>query len=116
LTATDTARNKRRSERVLLQVHALVEAEMSDGKRLRQDAYALVVNADGGRLEMGMRMSVGQGFLIFNLETVMRQACRALRVGRSQNDYFAVAFEFDSPALQFWPSMLPPANWEMVPS
>jgi hypothetical protein len=100
---------------VLLEVHVLVEAEMSNGQRLRQNAYALVVNADGGRLEMGTRMSVGQGFLIFNLKTGMRQACRALRVERSQNDYFAVAFEFDRPAFQSWPSMFPPANWETVP-
>jgi hypothetical protein len=113
---SDSKTEQRRSERVLLQLQVTVEVEMPDGKPLRQHASTLVVSAHGGLLEIGRKMSVGEGFLIFNPKTGMKQACQALRVERSQHAYFAVAFEFDGPAPHFWPIVFPPANWAMVPS
>jgi hypothetical protein len=58
--------NRRRSERVLLQVRLVVETELDPGKLARVDAFTLVVNAHGGLLEINLRLRKGQKLLLSN--------------------------------------------------
>src|ERR1700760_3252491 len=69
-------RNRRRSERVLLQVPVNLEIPQADGRALRGDAYTLSVNAHGGLLEMGTRVQRGQRLILANPGTGVREACR----------------------------------------
>ena len=95
---------------MLLQVRIVVEAEIEPGKRVRLDAFTSVVNACGGLLEMGLQVSAGQELLLINPAADVQQPCKVVRVGRSQDGLFAVAFEFMKPAPQFWPIAFPPAD------
>lgn len=106
-------RNRRRSERVLRQVPIGLSALMPDGKRINIEAHALVVNAHGGLLDMGMEMVRGQRIRLSNLKTEIATSGRVVRVEASEQGRFSVAFEFESPAPHFWPVNFPPADWSL---
>ena len=103
--------NRRRSERVMLQVPVVVQARARDGKEMREDTQTVVVNAHGGLLKLRMELKVGQPILLINERSKMQQGCRVVRVETSEAGYSAIAFEFDQPAPQFWPIVFPPADW-----
>jgi hypothetical protein len=49
-------KNRRRSERVMLQLAVLVRANMPDRRCLQVQAFTLVVNAHGGLLESPLEL------------------------------------------------------------
>jgi hypothetical protein len=106
--------NQRRSERVLLQIRVLVETETEDGDLVRLEAFTLVVNAHGGLLEMGLKVPRGHRMFLSNPTLGVPEACRVIGSRSSQGGVFAVAFEFDNPAPQFWPIAFPPIDWSLV--
>lgn len=108
--------DRRRSERVLLQVHVIVWMEMPQGKQIHADAFTLVVNAHGGLLEMELKVVPGISLVLANPKTEVKQRCRVVRVEKSHAGLYQVAFEFESPTPKFWPIVFPPADWELVPS
>src|SRR6266849_958476 len=110
VTATNPA-ERRRSERVMLQVPVVVQARTRDGKEVREETQTVVVNAHGGLLKLRMEVKVGQPFLLINERSKQEQGCHVVRVETSQAGHSAVAFEFDQPAPQFWPIVFPPAYW-----
>lgn len=104
-------RNRRRSERVVLRVPIRLSAIMPDGKRISVETRTLVVNAHGGLLDVGMEMVRGQQIRLNRPKTETTTTGRVLRVEGSEEGRFLVAFEFESPAPNFWPVRFPPANW-----
>ena len=105
------ASNRRRSERVMLQVPVTVIAETPDRVPVQEDTHTLVVNAHGGLMKLKMDLLTGQPIIIVNPQTGMEQSCRVVRIDEPTADYFAVAFEFDRPAPNFWPVSFPPSDW-----
>lgn len=103
--------NRRRSERVMLQVPVAVQARNRDGQEVREDTQTVVVNAHGGLLKLRMAVKVGQPVVLINERSKMQQGCHVVRVETSEAGSSAVAFEFDQPAPQFWPIVFPPADW-----
>jgi PilZ domain-containing protein len=104
-------KNRRRSQRVWLEVAVLVRVEMPDGKLTQTDAFTSSVNAHGGLLEFTVRMSVGQEFTLINPQTRKEIACRVVRVEGTSEKLFSVAFEFYQHSPQFWPISFPPEDW-----
>ena len=103
--------NRRRSQRVLLQVAVLVRTEMPGGKRLQIQAFTLVVNAHGGLLELPLRMTVDQQITLVNPQTGQEVGCRVVRVEGPSDASFTIAFEFDQRSPRFWPITFPPEDW-----
>lgn len=103
--------NRRRSKRVLLNVPVVVRAETMEGKRLQEDTHTLVVNAHGGLLTLKMEVVPGQPMLILNPKNGQEKKCRVVRVDNPPGGALAVAFEFETPAPNFWPIVFPPADW-----
>ena len=103
--------NRRRSERVMLQVPIVVVAESPEGAELREETLTLVVNAHGGLLKLGMEVVAGQPMTLINPKTGASEDCKVIRVDNPPGGHFAVAFEFDRPSPQFWPIVFPPADW-----
>lgn len=95
--------NRRRSQRVLLQVSVLVGARMPEGDRVQTQAFTRVVNAHGGLLESLFPMTVGQKITLVNPRSGKEVGCRVLRVEGPSEGCFATAFEFDERSPQFWP-------------
>jgi hypothetical protein len=106
--------NRRRSERVLLQVRLVVVTEFEPGKLARVDAFTLVVNAHGGLLEINLRLKKGQKLQLSNPAIGVEERATVVVVRTAHENSYAVAFEFDNPAPQFWPISFPPKDWGLV--
>jgi hypothetical protein len=111
LATPDNPANRRRSERVMLQMRITVIAEDLERKPQREETMTLVVNAHGGLMKMKMELHVGQPMRLLNPHNKMEQSCRVVRVEDTSSEYFSVAFEFDHPNAKFWPVVFPPADW-----
>jgi len=103
--------DRRRSERVMLQVPVVVRVVARDGKTEEEETQTSVVNAHGGLLKLHMEIKAGQPILLINVRSKMEQSCRVVRVETSLGGHSAVAFEFDQPAPHFWPITFPPEDW-----
>lgn len=106
--------SQRRSERVLLQIRVLVETATEEGDVVRLEAFTLVVNAHGGLLEMSLKVPKGHRMWLSNPTLGVREGCRVIASRSSQGGDFAIAFEFENPAPQFWPIAFPPIDWSLV--
>jgi hypothetical protein len=104
------AANRRRSERVMLQVPVTVLTETPDREQVREETHTLVVNAHGGLLKLKLELLAGQPLVLVN-NTGMPEQCHVVRIDQPSPDYFAVAFQFDEPSPMFWPISFPPADW-----
>ena len=107
------ASNRRRSERVMLQVPVKVLAETVDRAQVQEETHTLVVNAHGGLLKLKAELLVGQPIVLVNPQSGMEQSCRVVRIDQAGSGSFAVAFEFDRPSPKFWPIVFPPQDWEL---
>jgi len=110
-TSTLDERNRRRSERVALRVPLQLSAKTPEGKRINIDAQSLVVNAHGGLLDVGMELLRGQPIILNNPRTDKAATGKILRVEKTEEGRFFVAFEFEFPAPSFWPIVFPPSDW-----
>ncbi|HKW57423.1 MAG TPA: hypothetical protein VJN42_08700 [Candidatus Acidoferrum sp.] len=106
--------NRRRSERVMLQIPITVVAETLDHQHLEEGTHTLVVNAHGGLMKSKLDLLVGQPITLRN-HAGAEESCRVVRIDQTGTDSFAVAFEFDRPAPRFWPVVFPPKDWELPP-
>lgn len=104
--------NRRRSERVVLQMKVTVIAQDDARKHVREEALTMVVNAHGGLLKMKLAVHQGQSIELINPKTAVQQSCRVVRVDDAGQPYFSVAFEFDQPNPKFWPVVFPPPDWD----
>jgi len=103
--------NRRRSERVMLQIPVRVLAETPDRVQVQEDTHTLVVNAHGGLMKLKLELLVGQPIILVNPQSGLEQSCRVVRIDQAGGNFFGVAFEFDSPSPKFWPVVFPPADW-----
>jgi hypothetical protein len=103
--------NRRRSERVVLNMPVVVVTETTEGKRIHEETHTLVVNAHGGLLKLRMEVVPGQPMLVINPKNGKEQKCRVTRVENPPGGGLAVAFEFETPAPHFWPIVFPPGDW-----
>jgi PilZ domain len=104
--------NRRRSERVVLQMKVTVIADDVQRKPRQEEALTQVVNAHGGLLKLKMDVHVGQPMRLVNPQNKVEQNCRVVRVDETGTEFFSVAFEFDHPNPKFWPVVFPPSDWE----
>ena len=104
--------NRRRSERVVLQMKVTVIAEDVQHQARQEEALTRVVNAHGGLLKLKMDVHVGQPMRLVNPQNKVEQNCRVVRVDETGTEFFSVAFEFDHPNPKFWPVVFPPSDWE----
>jgi hypothetical protein len=112
LASPSNPMNRRRSERVMLQMKILVIAEDVEHKPRREEAMTLVVNAHGGLLKLKLEVHVGQSMRLVNPQNRVEENCRVVRVDDTATDFFSVAFEFDQANSKFWPVVFPPADWD----
>ena len=110
------ARERRRSQRVMLQMPVHIHLKTADGRLLRQDGFTQAVNAHGGLLEMETKPEPGQRMLLMNPNSGVEQSATVVFAKKSGDSGYAVAFEFDSPAPRLWAVMFPPEDWDVEPS
>jgi hypothetical protein len=116
LASSSNLIDKRRSERVMLQMRITVIAEDVEHKPRQEEALTLIVNAHGGLLKMKMDVHVGQPMRLVNPHNKVQQTCRVVRIDDTSSEFFSVAFEFDQANPKFWPVVFPPADWAAPPA
>ena len=85
--------NRRRSQRVILQVPILVKAGTPTGKHGRVQGLTLVVNAHGGLLESSLTLAANQKITLVNPQTGKEVGCKVARAERTSAELVRVAFE-----------------------
>jgi hypothetical protein len=104
-------KNRRRSQRVMLQVAVLMRATLPDGRSAQVQAFTLAVNAHGGLLESPIKLAANQRILLINPRSGKEVAGRVVGVEGSASAMHEVAVEFDCRSPQFWPIAFPPEDW-----
>jgi hypothetical protein len=102
---------QRRSQRVMLHLAVFVRAEMPASERHETQASTVMVNADGGLLQVPFRLTVGQKITLINPESRREVRCRIVRVQGASAGSFTTAFEFEERSPSFWPIVHPPLDW-----
>ena len=105
--------NRRRSQRVVLQVEVLLKTETLEGESVQIQASTLVVNAHGGLLEASLKLARNQSIKLISTQSGKAVGCRVVRVENGSKGSYTIAFEFDEANPQFWPITFPPEDWTM---
>ena len=103
--------NRRRSQRVMLQVAVLVRVDMTGGRCVQAQAFTLVVNAHGGLLESSLKLACNQKITLINPQSGKMVGSTVVRAERPSEGNYTIAFEFDQRNPQFWPITFPPEDW-----
>ena len=114
MSDTVALKNKRRSERVILRVAVVVSVALYEGNVMSEPTVTLVVNAHGGLLTLRMELFAEQKFLLKNLKTGTARQCSAVRTEKPTDSEFLVAFQFATPAPDFWPITFTPKDWQAL--
>ena len=95
----------------MLQVAVTVLAETPEHEEVREDTQTLVVNAHGGLIKLKTELYSGQPLTLINPRSGKQEKGHVVRIEQPSPDYYAVAFEFERPAPNFWPVVFPPSDW-----
>lgn len=106
--------NRRRSQRVLLQIGVLLRADLPGGESYQVQAFTLMVNAHGGLLEAPLRVAANQRITLVTPQTGKLAGCRVVRVEGPSDSNYTIAFEFDERNPHFWPITFPPDDWSLT--
>jgi hypothetical protein len=98
--------NRRRSQRVAMQIAVRVSGCNAEGARFTEDTHTDEINAFGGLVTLRTPVNRGQRLVLSNLETKVTVECmvadrKAMQVGLA----FVVLNQ------PFWPIDFPPAEW-----
>jgi hypothetical protein len=101
---------RRRSQRVLLRVHASVHVALQD-KQVSYDVTTLSVNNHGAVVVMKQTLPMDARVVLEHGTTRERVGCKIVRPAREMPEGFHIPLEFDSPAPNFWGIAFPPSDW-----
>ena len=104
--------NRRRSERVMLQIPIVVLTETLEHEPMREETQTMIVNAHGGLVKWQMEVRPGQPIELMHPRSGTKAAARVVRVDNPPGGFTAVGFEFVEPSPRFWPVEFPPEDWE----
>lgn len=103
---------RRRSERVFLQIGIFVQGVSSDGHAFREKTKTLAVNAHGALIHLAQDVRAGEQVTLTNAYTTEQQHCRVVYAKPMTGNVRAVGVEFLKPAPNFWGIDFPPADWK----
>jgi len=101
---------RRRSQRVLLRVHASIHVAVKD-KQVSYDVTTLSVNNHGAVVVVNQTLPMDARIILEHSATKERVSCKIVRPAREMPEGFHVPLEFDTPAPNFWGIAFPPSDW-----
>jgi len=107
-----TGAERRRSERVFLQVAIYVQGVTPDGHAFREKTKTLAVNAHGGLIHLAVDVRAGDTVTVTHGVTEEQQSCRVVYAKPMSGNIRAVGLEFLKPAPKFWQIAFPPSDWK----
>jgi len=103
---------RRRSERVFLQIGIFVQGVSAEGHAFREKTRTLAVNAHGALIHLAEDVRPNEQVTLTNAFTSEQQACRVVYAKPMTGNVRAVGIEFLKPAAKFWGIDFPPADWK----
>jgi hypothetical protein len=109
----EPAHNRRRSQRLYLQVHVVVQGKLGKKTPFREETHTSVVNAHGALVEVSASIDQGQIVSLQNVRTAETVDCTVKLVTPSGDGKFNAALEFVKPNAEFWRISFPPEDWDV---
>jgi hypothetical protein len=103
---------RRRSERVFLQIAIFVQGITKEGHAFREKTRTLAVNAHGALIHLGEDIRPEDKITLTNAFTNEQQECRVVYAKPMSGNVRAVGVEFLKPSPRFWGIDFPPADWK----
>ena len=107
----ELAANKRRSQRLFLQVRVVVEGKRANQSAFTEETHTIVLNAHGALVEMSAALDQGQVVSLKNIRTSEKSDCEVKLVTPAGAGKFNTALEFTKPNPGFWRISFPPEDW-----
>lgn len=102
--------NRRRSQRVILNVAITITGDGAKGK-FSEQTKTMVVNAHGALITLAARVAQGQALEVKSVTNPEPLACKVVYIGPTVQGQTQVGIEFTKPAPHFWHVAFPPENW-----
>ena len=110
----EPATNKRRSQRLFLQVRVVLEWKRPNKSTSTEETHTIVVSAHGALIALAMKVQLGEKLLVKNWNSGEEQESRVVRVGEERGNQNLVAIEFTKTLPHFWHIDFPPADWKLM--
>ena len=107
---------RRRSERLLLDVALVVRGESTESKPFQENTFTISVSAHGTLLVLATRVALGQTLRLSNPHSQGEVVGRVVRFGISYGGLAQVGIDFAQPAPEFWPVKSLPDSWKSIHS
>lgn len=105
------AEERRRSQRVIIQVPVTLELE-AGGSKVIVKAKTASVNDQGAMLICTKNFAVDTKFELVNDRTSKRQSCRVTRTAAENQQGYLIPVAFSASAPGFWQISFPPPGWK----
>jgi len=102
--------NRRRSQRVILNVPITVSGDGTSGN-FSEQTKTMVVNAHGALIMLAAKVTQGQTLDLKSPTNPESQSCKVVYIGPTVQGQTQVGVEFSKPAPHFWHVAFPPENW-----
>ena len=106
-----TLESPRRSSRVFRRVKINVNGTNSDGRKFREIAQSIVINAHGGLVYLSHGVEMNAMLVIANPVTDEELECRVVYLGDLEDRGQRVGVEFLSPCPHFWGVEFKQTDW-----
>jgi hypothetical protein len=93
---------QRRSGRVFFRIKVKAQGRAHDGRKFKEAAETVVVNAHGGLLWLKHEIDNGEMLVLTNPLTQEEQECRVVYQGEPSEKGQRIGVEFLTPAPRFW--------------
>src|ERR1700675_3262331 len=103
--------SRRRSQRVLMQVHVRIRGTDSLSKSFEEQAVTLAINAHGALISLKHRLTSGSKVHMRHNMTEEEQECHVAFLGHVREGKAEVGLEFSEPRPGFWRVAFPPEDW-----
>ena len=110
VAATWAAANRRRSQRVSLQIEVSVSGYNAKGLPFTEDARTVEISAFGGSVILRKPVRKGQRLVLSNLQTKVKVECLVANL-EARGAEWLVGLAFMVVNQPFWPIEFPPADW-----
>ena len=103
---------RRRSQRLLLDVGLVVRGESVAKEAFKEETFTISVSAHGALFALSAKVALGQTLFLVNPEPQSEVEGRVTRFGPPRGGLAQVGVEFAQPTPKFWPVESEPANWK----
>jgi hypothetical protein len=105
---------RRRSERLSLDVALVIRGESKENKPFQENTFTISISAHGALLVLATQVALGQTLHLSNPQTQDEVEGRVVRFGSPYGGLAQVGIDFATPVPEFWPVESLPDSWRQL--